>query len=276
VNNLVVDGHLKTIIIDDEDANATTAIVERLREALRETALVKDGKALLDVTALSHGNNAAILTDVKNTVLLEDGTEHVLNNNGRSWVGDEAGLLMELLGEEVNTQVAVLAGLGGGGDANDLTRAALKDQEIANADVVAGDGDGGRRFAGHFDGWAVAWSERLVSGSGRRGVTGSRAGSRVSMSWSRSSGARGGWGGVRGVGDANDLLDWHAGLNGTSRGGGRSSSGVLLLDDYLFLGVLVPCTLEGVFVRVVMAVRVEWVSDVISYLVGGFGNTSTE
>jgi len=49
---------------------------------------------------------------------------------------------MKLLGEQVNTQVAVLASLRGGGDTNDLARATLKDQEIANADVVARDSDG--------------------------------------------------------------------------------------------------------------------------------------
>lgn len=56
---------------------------------------------------------------------------------------------MELLGEEVNTEVTVLTSLGGGGDADDLARASLKDQEITNADVVAGDSDsvGGSHLA---------------------------------------------------------------------------------------------------------------------------------
>lgn len=49
---------------------------------------------------------------------------------------------MELLGEEVNTEVTVLAGLGRGGNTDDLARTTLKDQEIANADVMARDGDG--------------------------------------------------------------------------------------------------------------------------------------
>jgi hypothetical protein len=149
VDNLVVDSHLHTVIVDDEDADAATAVVKGLCQAGEETRLVKDGKTLLDVTTLGHGDNATVLTDVENTVLLEDRTKHVLNNDGRGRVGDEAGLLMELLGEEVNTEVAVLASLGGGGDADDLARAALKDQEIANADVVAGDGDGvgGRHLA---------------------------------------------------------------------------------------------------------------------------------
>lgn len=50
---------------------------------------------------------------------------------------------MKLLGEQVNTKVTVLSSLRRGGDANDLARASLKHQEIANADVVAWDGDGG-------------------------------------------------------------------------------------------------------------------------------------
>jgi hypothetical protein len=142
VNDLVVDSHLHAIILDDEDADTASAVVERLAEAGVETALVKDGKTLLDITRLGHGDNATVLTDVENTVLLEDRTKHVLDDDRRGWVGDEARLLMELLGEQVNTEVTVLASLGGGGDADDLARAALKDQEIANADVVAGDGDG--------------------------------------------------------------------------------------------------------------------------------------
>jgi len=139
VNDLVVNRHLETIVIDDQDANGTTAIVKGLGETAEEAALVKDGQALLDITRLSHGNNTTVLTDVENTVLLEDRTKHVLDNDRGSRVGDEAGFLMELLGEQVNTEVAVLASLGGGGDADDLARAALEDQEIADADVVAGD-----------------------------------------------------------------------------------------------------------------------------------------
>ena len=142
MDDLVVDSHLHAVVVDDEDADAASAVVEGLCEAVEEGALVEDGKALLDITALGHGDDATILTDVENTVLLEDRTKHVLDNDGRSRVGDERRLLMELLGEQVNTEVTVLASLGGGGDADDLARAALEDQEIANADVVARDGDG--------------------------------------------------------------------------------------------------------------------------------------
>jgi len=150
VNDLEVNSELNTIVVDDEDADAAATIVKGLSQTLEQTALVKDRKTLLDIAGLGHGDDAAILTDVENTVLLEHGAEHVLDHDGGGRVGDEGGLLMELLGEQVHTQVAVLTGLGGGGDADDLARAALKDQEIANADVVAGDGDGVGRS--HFAG----------------------------------------------------------------------------------------------------------------------------
>lgn len=142
VNNLVVDSHLHTIIIDDEDTDAASAIVKGLCQAGEKGALVEDGKTLLDIAGLGHGDNATVLTDVENTVLLEDRTQHVLDDDGWGGVGDEAGLLMKLLGEEVDTKVTVLTSLGRGGDADDLARAALEDQEVANADVVARDGDG--------------------------------------------------------------------------------------------------------------------------------------
>lgn len=45
----------------------------------------------------------------------------------------------------------MLTSLGGGGDANNLARAALQDQEIANADVMTRNGDGVGRS--HGAGW---------------------------------------------------------------------------------------------------------------------------
>lgn len=247
VDNLVVDSHLHTIIVDDQDADAATAVVERLGQALEEVALVKDGKTLLDITGLGHGNDTAILTDVKNTVLLEDRTKHVLDNDGRSRVGDEAGLLMELLGEEVNTEVAVLASLGRGGDADDLARAALEDQEIADADVVARDGDSvGRSHLAGGDGLAARDDGR----TGGRTVGGD------------GSGSAGSW-----VGDVSI----------TEVGRGRSgASGDLLLDYDVLADILVVGSLGGVVVGVVVAVTVDGVGDMISDLVGSFLNTVTE
>lgn len=47
---------------------------------------------------------------------------------------------MELLGEEVDSEVAVLAGGRGGGDPDDLGNSSLKNQDVADPDVVAGNG----------------------------------------------------------------------------------------------------------------------------------------
>lgn len=57
---------------------------------------------------------------------------------------------MQLLGEEVNTKISVLASGRGCGDADNLARTALKDQEISDTDVVAGNGDsvGGESWLG--------------------------------------------------------------------------------------------------------------------------------
>ena len=49
---------------------------------------------------------------------------------------------MKLFGEEVDTEIAVLASLGGCGDADDLAWTSLQDQKISDANVVAWDGDG--------------------------------------------------------------------------------------------------------------------------------------
>lgn len=79
--------------------------------------------------------------EVENTVLLQDGAAHGLHHNARGGVVDLARLLVQLLGEEVDAQVTVLAGGRRGRDANDLARVALQHQNVADADVVAGDRD---------------------------------------------------------------------------------------------------------------------------------------
>lgn len=164
MDDLVVDGQLTALVVDDKDADAATAVVEALGEASKEAGLVKDRKALLDVTSLGHGNDVTVITDVKDAVLLEDRAEHVLDDDRRAGVADEGRLLVQLLGEEVNTKVAVLASLSRGGDADDLARTALQDQQVADPDVVAGDGDGvGNHGAG--SGAALSGVVGLLTGS---------------------------------------------------------------------------------------------------------------
>lgn len=108
---LEVNDQLLTTVREDESADASTARVERLGETGEELALVKDRKSLFDITSLGHGNDTAVITDVENTVLLEDRTKHVLDNDRWGGVADEGRLLVQHLGEQVNTEVAVLARL---------------------------------------------------------------------------------------------------------------------------------------------------------------------
>lgn len=162
-----VDAELAAAIVKDEHADAAATRVEGGLEALPEVGLVHDGEVLLDVAGLGHGNDYEVsakhtnptsrntgrqardgrkrltlaLLHVEDAVLLEDRTKHGLDNNAGSGVSDERALLVELLGEEVNAEVAVLAGGGRGRDADDLAGAVLEHHKVADPDVVAGDRD---------------------------------------------------------------------------------------------------------------------------------------
>lgn len=142
MDDLVVNNELTTTIVDDESTDTALTIGEGFADALKEIALVDDAEALLDVTSFGHSSQAAVITEVKNAVGLVDRTEHVLDNDRWRRVGDEAGLFVQLAGEEIDTEVAMLTRLGGDGDADDLAGTALEDQQITNADEMAGNGDG--------------------------------------------------------------------------------------------------------------------------------------
>lgn len=141
MDHLHVNSHLTAVVVHDEDTDAAAAGLEGVGQAGPEVGLVNDGEALLDITGLGHGDKASVL-EVEHAVLLEDRATHGLDNNTGGRVGDERRLLMELLREEVNTEVAVLASSSGSGDADDLARSALEDEDVSKADVVAGDGNG--------------------------------------------------------------------------------------------------------------------------------------
>jgi hypothetical protein len=165
VDDLVVDDELTATVVDDEGTDGTTAVSEGIADALEEVALGDDGETLLDITGLGHGDEAVVITEVQDAVGLEDGAEHGLDNHGGRGVGDEAGLLLQLAGEEVDTEVTVLASLGGDRDTDHLARAALKDQDVADADEVAGDGDGlasGAAVAGLNDADVLTGSSDLT------------------------------------------------------------------------------------------------------------------
>ena len=141
VDDSVVDSELTTFVVKNENSDAATALVESIGETLQKAALVNDGKTLFDIASLGHGNDLTIVTDVKDTVLLEDRSVHLLDYHRRRRVGDERGFFLQLLGEEIDTEVAVLASLRRSGDADDLAGATLKVEQVTNADVMAGDGD---------------------------------------------------------------------------------------------------------------------------------------
>lgn len=140
MDDLHVNNELTTTIVQDEDADTAVAGVEGLGKALPQVGLINDGYTGLDVTSLGHGDDGTIL-DVENTVLLEDGAKHGLDNNAGSRVGDERRLFVELLGEEVDTKVTVLASSRRGRDADDLAGTTLEDQDVTHADMVAGNGN---------------------------------------------------------------------------------------------------------------------------------------
>jgi hypothetical protein len=152
VDDLEVDDQLAATIVDDKSADTATALVEGAADAAEEASLGNDRDALLDVAELGHGNEGGIVVEVQDAVGLVDRPKHRLDNNRRRRVGDEARLLLQLAAEEVDTQVAVLAGLGRHRDADHLARTTLEDQDVANADEVAGYRHGvGRGAAARLD-----------------------------------------------------------------------------------------------------------------------------
>jgi len=101
---------------------------------------------LLDITSLGHANNGTVVSQVQDSVLLEDWAEHALDDDRGLWVAYEGRLFVKLSSEQVNTKISVLAGLTRLRDSDDLAWSTLQDQEITDSDEVAGDCD------------AVSWS----------------------------------------------------------------------------------------------------------------------
>lgn len=89
MDNLVVDSKLAALIANDKDANAATAVAEGVGETVEQAALIKDGKALLDIASLGHGNHTTVVTDIQDAVLLEHRADHVLDDDGWARVAHE-------------------------------------------------------------------------------------------------------------------------------------------------------------------------------------------
>lgn len=102
MNDLHVDSQLAAVVVNNQDADGATARLEGALQTSPEVGLVNDREALLDVASLGHGDDVALL-QVKHAVLLEDGAQHGLDNDARRGARDERRLLVQLLGEEVDT-----------------------------------------------------------------------------------------------------------------------------------------------------------------------------
>jgi len=142
MGNLVVDGELLSVVGNDEDTDGSGTTSESLLELAEELSLVNDLETLLDLSGLGHGNELTVITDVDETVLLEDWAKEGVEDDRWRWMRDNTWLFVQLLGEEINTEVTMLSGLSGSGDADDLAWALLEDDKISDADVVARDGEG--------------------------------------------------------------------------------------------------------------------------------------
>jgi len=88
VNDLQINSKLSTMIADYQNSNTSTARLESFSETGPEVGLINDWQGLLNISGLGHSDNIAIL-QIKNTILLENGTQHSLYDNTWAWVGDE-------------------------------------------------------------------------------------------------------------------------------------------------------------------------------------------
>lgn len=141
MDDLVVNNQLPATVIDNKCSDRALTFTKGTLDLVVQATLVNDRQALLHVTTFSHADNAAIISHVQDAVLLVDRAEHALDDDRRLRVGDKAALFLELTSEEIDTEISVLAGLRRSADADDLARSPLEDDEVANADEVARDGD---------------------------------------------------------------------------------------------------------------------------------------
>jgi len=89
MDDLVVNDKLPATIVDDESSNAAPTIIEGTADLGVETTLIDNWKTLLDITSLGHADNGTTLLYIKDSVLLEDRSEHALDDDRWLWVADE-------------------------------------------------------------------------------------------------------------------------------------------------------------------------------------------
>ena len=73
MDDLVINHKLPAPIVDDQRPDTTPPICKSTINLPIQAALIHHGKTLLDIAALRHADQAAILTHIQDAILLEDG-----------------------------------------------------------------------------------------------------------------------------------------------------------------------------------------------------------
>ena len=81
MDDLVVHNQLVTTIVDHQCPHASPPISKSTLNLAVQSTLVDNWQTLLDITTLSHADNAAIISHVQDAILLVDWAEHALNND---------------------------------------------------------------------------------------------------------------------------------------------------------------------------------------------------
>jgi hypothetical protein len=167
VDSLEVNDELLGTVADDKDTNGTGAAAEGIVDLLGEVTLSNNSNTSLQLTGLGLEVERDVLTSLDDLVLLEGWGQHGVEDDRWRWVADNAVLLDELVGEEINTKVSVLTSGSRGGDADDLGWSFLEDDQVTDTKEVAWDGEVGLGWWGDgLSWWRTERSNWLVLGDG--------------------------------------------------------------------------------------------------------------
>jgi len=167
MDSLEVNNEFLGTVADDKDTDGTRAVAKSIVDLLDEVTLGDDGNTSLQLTGVSLEVKRNVLTSLDDLVLLEGWGQHGVENDRWRWVADNAILLDELVGEQVNAEISVLAGGGRGGDADNLGWSLLEDHQVTNTEKVAWNGEvclDGR--SGGLSWWGTEGSNWLGFGNG--------------------------------------------------------------------------------------------------------------
>lgn len=82
MNKFEVYRQLLSMIVDNEYSHRARALSESLSDLVVKISLVNYFETLFDLTRLGHADQFAIVSDVDESVLLEDGSQKGVKNNG--------------------------------------------------------------------------------------------------------------------------------------------------------------------------------------------------